>query len=196
MARKNLSKLMESELDKAEAVLAVKGLSSEIQSMTEKVAKMRVDDLLPLVERVKEVFGIQEGETLQQNVDSALETLQNNLTEAKDTVENSALVLNGEAPAGETDMGMPGDEFGTDMGTDMDLDSEVPMDGEMGDELQDDPFGAADENVADDEPLGRVKKESVKRKGKKLSEAKRKHLMKKLRVLEGKIKKARKVKAR
>lgn len=147
--KQNLSLLMEAELEKAELILAAKNLSNELQKMVEDIASMRVDDLLPLVDQMKEVFGRQEAERYQSVVDGHLESLQQQLTKAKGELENASNTLNGE-PSMDTDMDLDVTEP-----TDMDLDSDL----ETGD--VDDVFGADDTVVGDDEPLGRSKKESL-----------------------------------
>lgn len=171
---------MESELDKAELVLAAKGISDEVQSMAEKVAKLQVDELMPLVDRLKEVFGNEMAQQFNDSVDGTLSDLLDNLKTSKDSVENQANVLNGEGDMGmDSDMGFNGDPGmgGLDMGNDEFSDPEMGGMGDMnglggaGDDS--DMFGADDSMAGGDEPLGRaLKRESKKAraKAKRLSE--------------------------
>ncbi len=169
---------MESELDKAELVLAAKGISDEIQSMAEKVAKLQVDDLMPLVDRLKEVFGQEMATTFNSSVDGTLSGMLDQLKQSKDSIENQANVLNGEGDMGMgmgTDMGFDADPGmgGLDMGDEMEPGMEPGMDYEGDAELgvdDSDMFGADDSMAGGDEPLGRAKKESKTARGKKLSE--------------------------
>ncbi len=178
--KQNLSKLMESELDKAELVLAAKGISDEVQTMTEKVAKLQVDDLMPLVDRLKEVFGQEMATTFNSSVDGTLSSLLDLLKQSKDSIENQANVLNGEGDMGMgmgTDMGFDAEPGmgGLDMGAEMEPGMEpggmdYEGDAEFDAEGEGDIFGADDSMAGGDEPMGRAKKESKKARGKRLSE--------------------------
>ncbi len=178
---------MESELDKAELVLAAKGISDEIQSMAEKVAKLQVDELMPLVDRLKEVFGQEMATTFNTSVDETLSAILDNLKQSKDSIENQANVLNGEGDMGmlgrrmDSEMGGMGDEFSDpamggmgDMGgMDMNMDADsgdFHGDAELGGMGDEDMFGADDSMAGGDEPLGRAKKESRRIRAKKLAE--------------------------
>jgi len=152
---KKLSKLIENDLDQAELVLAAKSMAQDLQDMTEKVAKMRVDDLLPLVDRIKDTFDQQTGERYQQAVDAELEKLQQELTASKDVVDNQASVLNGDSNDMGMGMGMGMDDMG---GMEPDMDQGMDVDPE----LEIDPFAAADANAGGNNPMGRAQKESVK----------------------------------
>lgn len=189
--KQNLSKLMESELDKAELVLAAKGISDEIQSMAEKVAKLQVDDLMPLVDRLKEVFGQEMATTFNSSVDGTLSEMLDQLKQSKDSIENQANVLNGEGDMGygdTTDMGFDAEPGmgGLDMGMEPGMEPGYEGDAELGGE-EGDIFGADDTMAGGSEPLGRAKKESkrAKGKGKRLSEMaiRMKVIEKKLKVL-------------
>ena len=166
--KQNLAKLMESELDRAELILASKGISDEIQTMAEKVAKLSVDELMPLVDRLKEVFGNEMAQVFNDSVDGTLSSLLDQLKQSKDSVENQANVLNGEGDIGmgmDTDMGFNADPGmgGLDMGTDDYSDPAMGgVDGLDGDADDSDMFGADDAMAGGDEPLGRAMKENKK----------------------------------
>ena len=150
MKKNSLHKLMEAELDKAETILAVKDLGDNVQGIAEDVAKMRVDKLMPLVEKIKEQFDQQTGDQFQQQMDAALEELQDLAISTKNQIDDQVAVLNGDAPAQ-----MPSDMTG---GNEMD-----PMSGggDMDNAEIDDMFGADDVNVGGNEPMGRMRKESI-----------------------------------
>lgn len=177
---KKLSKLIENDLDQAELVLAAKSMAQDLQDMTEKVAKMRVDDLLPLVDRIKETFDQATGEQYQRVVDGELEKLQNELTVSKDVLDNQANILNGDV-SGDMGMGLDDVDATTDM--DMEVDTDVGVD--IDPELEIDPFAAADANAGGVEPMGRAQKESIEKKHKALVEE-YKVLKKKLKKLKAK----------
>lgn len=163
---------MESELDKAELVLAAKGISDEVQGMAEKVAKLQVDELMPLVDRLKEVFGNEMAQQFNDSVDGTLSSLLDQLKQSKDNVENQANILNGEGDMSmgtdmdfNADPGMGGLDMGVDDYSDPAMGGIDGMDGEEGD-----MFGADDSMAGGDQPLGRAKKESKQSRAKKLSE--------------------------
>ena len=154
-----LSRLMESNLQKAELVLAAKGLAANVQKQLENVAKMRVDDLLPLVDRMKEVFGTDAAEEYKNQVDKKLETLQEMLEVTKDAMENAANVLNGDEEA-VSDMEP---ELGPDMDDDDVYNTEDDFGGSDTDDVDvgdDDGDGldATDAMDGGDEPLGRKRR--------------------------------------
>lgn len=183
--KQNLSQLMESELEKSELILAAKGIADELQSMAEKTAKLSVDELMPLVDRLKEIFGQEQAEQFNNSVDGTLSTLLDQLKSSKDEVENQANILNGEGDMGinsdmdfNSDPGMGGLEMG-----DPEFDGMGDTLDGMGDEDEGDIFGADDTMVGGSEPLGRAKKESYKIKGKNLKE-----MAKRIQSIEKKLK--------
>ena len=52
----------EQDLNQAELILAAKDIVANLQDLAEDIAKDQVDDLMPLVSRMKEVFGIEQAE--------------------------------------------------------------------------------------------------------------------------------------
>lgn len=145
----DLKKLLESDLERASVVLAAKSLATDVQTMAEKIAKMRVDDLLPLVSEIKNVLGQEAGLNYQEVIDGILAEMQDGLTQSKDELERQAAILNGdEIERPETDMG-----FSDDSSDDSDDDS---------DDFEDD-FAASDANVSAGNPMGREKRESVEK---------------------------------
>ena len=166
--KQNLVKLMEAELAKAETALAVKDMGDKVQDMLEDIAKLRVDTLMTLAEKIKEQFGIQQGDEFFNQIDNLLGGLQDEMKQAKTEIDNQVAYLNGEeSPSGDSEMtGMP------DMESDMDVDP--AMDADTDQEL-DDMFGADSVHAGgEDAPLGRMKRESI---------------MRKMRVLEAKMRK-------
>jgi len=165
--KQNLVKLMEAELAKAETALAVKSMGDKVQDMMEDVAKLRVDSLMAVTETIKEQFGIEQGDAFFNEVDQMLGSLQEDLKNAKSEIDNQVAYLNGE------DRGM-----GSDMGGTPDMEPSG-MEPDMGMAGAEDPeldamFGADPANVGGDAPLGRIKRESIK---------------KQMRVIEGKMRK-------
>lgn len=132
----------EQDLAQAETLLAAKAMSDELQGIAEKLAKMGVDDLMPLVDTMKEQFGQELATGFNDVMKGALDGVLNAATEAKETADNAILNMQqGQAPGVSTDIGAA------------ELPAEEPEDME-------DEFGAAPAAAgAEEEPLGRAKKD-------------------------------------
>lgn len=143
------------DLAQAQTLLAAKALSDDLQDMAEKVAKMSVEDLMPLVDTMKEQFGPEAAEGYNAAMKQSLEILLKTTTDAKDASDNAILQLQGGGvPAATTDIEAPELEA-----------PEIPGG-------EEDEFKATDAAAGPkEEPLGRAKKdESVKSNGKALNE--------------------------
>lgn len=134
------------DLEQAQTLLAAKALSDDLQTMAEKVAKMSVEDLMPLVDTMKEQFGPEAAEGYNSAMKQSLELLLKTTTDAKDASDNAILQLQGgEVPTVATDIEKA------------DVEIEAP---ELPDAEPDDGLGATDAAAGPtDEPLGRKKKE-------------------------------------
>lgn len=107
--------LLEQDLDQAETQLAAKSMVSDLQDMAEDIAKMQVETLMSLVDRMKEVFGVEQATQFNTTVEGVLQGTLDSLKDAHAQVSNAILTLTGEAPAPEAGpMGAP--EAGADMG--------------------------------------------------------------------------------
>ncbi len=135
------------DLAQAQTLLAAKAMSDDLQSMAEKIAKMSVEDLMPLVDTMKEQFGIEAAEGYNSVVKASLEELLDSISAAKDTSDNAILQLQGggvPSAAGEEEP-MPGVE---------------PAGGEEGsEEMPEIPGEEGGEEELPTEPLGRALKE-------------------------------------
>jgi hypothetical protein len=103
--------LLEQDLDQAETQLAAKSMVTDLQDMAEDVAKMQVETLMSLVERMKEVFGVEQATQFNSTVEGVLQATLQNLKDAHAQVSNAILTLTGEGeavgPMGGADMGGP-----------------------------------------------------------------------------------------
>ena len=96
---KPFSIILESEIEKAEIVLAVKAITDELQSMTEKLSKMQIEDVSAITERLKAEHGVQEGDQFQQEMTGFLQTAVQSLTATKGAIDNKALEISGDQQA-------------------------------------------------------------------------------------------------
>ena len=143
----NLRTLLEQDLDQAELVLAAKDMVDRIQKMAENLAEMQVEELMPLVDAMKEHFGPDVAQVFNSSVEATLQQALDTIKATRDGVDNAVLALTGEAPV-QSDMGeIPAPEMG------MDAEMEVPAEEDFG----------GDEAMAGDVPaIGReMKPESV-----------------------------------
>ena len=169
----NVQRLLESELEQAEVVLAAQSLSDRLQKMVEDIAGMMAEDVLPIADQMKMAFGTEYAEKWQSVVRSSLENGFETLGEIRNSVSNANLVLE---RALEGDVAPVSDmaDFDSD---EEDISDDLGLEGgeeaETDDDDIDDLLGGDDAaSGPEDEPLGRAKRESVEPKGKKLVEKK------------------------
>ena len=161
---KKLAILMEQDLDQAEVVLAAKAMIDKLQGMAEDLAEMSVEELMPIVDAMKESFGIDMANQFSANAESILAPALDVIKQARDGMDNAVLGLTGEGPA--PDMAMaPGADMGMAPGPGIEPGMDV-MPGE-------DDFAGADVAAgAMEEPTGRIPKESLEKVGRYMFEHK------------------------
>ncbi|AUS02606.1 hypothetical protein NVP2275O_025 [Vibrio phage 2.275.O._10N.286.54.E11] len=104
MANKNLSKLFESEIEKAQIVMAVRNeIVDKLQRDAEKMSNMKVDVLGPIVDRIKAEHGIEAAGAFNELTGTLLDQALNTLMDVKDKISTETLKLTGDV-AGGTDM--------------------------------------------------------------------------------------------
>lgn len=150
----------EQDLAQAETLLAAKAMSDELQGIAEKLAKMSVDDLMPLVDIMKEQFGQDAANGFNDVVKAALQSVLDSATETKDTVDNAVTTMQqGGTPGVETDISAS--------------DLDVP-DADEDEEDLDDEFSATPAAAGEpEEPLGRAKKPEAEEAPKELEEGRK-----------------------
>ncbi len=139
-------------VDQAEVVLAAQEIGDKLQGMAEDIAQMQVQDMMPLVQAMKEQMGMDQASAFESSATASLQGLLDTMKSTKESYDNAVLVLQGEAPA--TDMGM--DDGGIDAMPDAGIDGEPEIDMEPADD-----FGGADAVAGDDADAGREMKESM-----------------------------------
>lgn len=157
---RDVAKLMESEIEKAEIVLATRNeIVDKLQRDAEKLGNMKIDVLSPLTDRIKAEHGLEVAERFQHRVSAILDQALQAVLKAKDEISTETLKLTGDLSADPDIADL--DDGGMDI--DMEDDVEVPafdMEAEAGldpvDDTEVDAF--ADEAM----PAEREMKESVK----------------------------------
>lgn len=160
-------------LDKAQTLLAAKDISDRLQGMAEDAAKMAVDDLMPLVDTMKDQFGLEAATAFNNVVKQQLQTVLDSIIAAKDQTDNAINTMeSGGMPAAQADIGQPLPPMGgaadgapaaePDLGADA---AALPAEpgaegGEGGDIDFEKEFAASPATSGPEEaPLGRAKKE-------------------------------------
>lgn len=141
--------LIETELAKAEGVLAAKDLVDRVQKALEDVNSMRVKDLPDLGERLGTAFDSSVVQNFITTVNQAMEELGSNLENARNTLDQASKTLTGEESA----------EPMSDMGGTDDLGDLNSSDDDTEDEF--DSFNMTPAAGGGDEPEGRAQRESV-----------------------------------
>ena len=150
---RNLRMLLETEVSQAEVMRASKGFAQELQEMVEKVGRLQNEDLPPVVDQMRETYGVDSAGAFQTKIYGAFQGVMDALYTAKAQVDSavSNMAERGAVDA-DTDMDVPVPDLGID-GSEHD-DHELELDN-IGD-YEEDNFGA-------EEPLGRhMKSESLK----------------------------------
>jgi len=160
------SLLNEGELERAEIVMQISDIIVSMDRMIEDLAKKSTDDILPMVDVIKQNFGPGEAESFTQQVEQLLQQAADGIVNVKDALTKSAenyqaRISDEDVQKPITDMttGIPGAEepmgdLSAELGAELapDLGAEEP--GDVGDLL------GGEETNASEEPLGRAKKES------------------------------------
>jgi hypothetical protein len=133
------------DLEQAEVLLAAREMVDKVQKMVEDLAEMQVQELMPIVDAMKEQIGFEVAEAFNTAAEAALGAFLDQAKAAKEAMENATLAASGQAPA-------------TPMPTDMGMEPEMDMDADldMGDEFDVDPAAAGEDNTT-----GREMKEGV-----------------------------------
>ena len=136
----------EQDLQQAQTLIAAKSISDDLQSMAEKVARMGVDDLMPLVDTMKTQFGPEAADAYNEVMKNQLESLLSATQEAKDQSDDAVLALQGGGIPGQgaSDIENVGMEPGA-----------APVAPEAG---AGDGMGTMPAAAGGEEPLGRAKK--------------------------------------
>jgi hypothetical protein len=95
-------------LDKAQTLLAAKDISDRLQGMAEDAAKMAVDDLMPLVDTMKDQFGLEAATAFNNVVKQQLQTVLDSIIAAKDQTDNAINTMEtGGMPEAPADISQP-----------------------------------------------------------------------------------------
>lgn len=188
--QRGLAFLIESELEKAEVVLAAKAILEKLQGMAEDLAKVEANDIMPMLDGMRMTFGPELADAFNETTTAKLRQTTEAIKAAKDSIASEVAKLEGsvnggmtndmamgtqgdDAPAMGDDLGL-GDENDMGMGADAgepDMGDEAPAgEGDMGD--MGDLDAAFDDAAEQNSAAGRARKESVENNVKALRESK------------------------
>jgi hypothetical protein len=167
MKQKNESTVMEQDLESAEVLLAAQELVDKLQGIVEDLAEMQVQELMPIVDAMKEQLGFDIAEQYNSQADAALGSLLAQSKSAKEALENATLQAQGKPVNGPaaTGMGVTSDT--------------LPPAPDMSDQFDGDSAAAGDDTV-----LGRELKSESLDKMERRAVAEAKILVAKAKVLE------------
>lgn len=136
-----LIRLTESNIEKAEIVLAVKGeIVDKLQRQAEVINNMSVDVLGPLLDRIKAEHGVEAAESFKNNISGLLTHAVSTLMDVKDKISTETLKLTGDITSepGIADMGST-DDFSADenLPDDFDFSSSADFDDNIGEPTPD-----------------------------------------------------------
>lgn len=119
--KKKGKKVMESEVQQAQVVLAAQDMVDRIQDTLEDVTEMKFKDLPALVNSIRNEVGTSQAQQYMNEANAALDTLIACVQETKAAVESAQGVLTGQEPV------VPGEDEGdvADLGEPADMDMEV-----------------------------------------------------------------------
>ena len=114
-------KVMESEVQQAQVVLAAQDMVDRIQDTLEDVTEMKFKDLPALVDSIRNEVGMTQAQQYMGDASAALDTLISCLSETKTAIESAQGVITGQEPV------VPGEGDGdvADLGEPADMDMEV-----------------------------------------------------------------------
>ena len=114
-----IKQLCENEIKTTEIALATSSISSDLQSMIEKLSNVKVKDVAELSKKIKYDGDIDAGEQFSQNIGAKLDQAIQALTEIKSEIDNEVVKISqGESLGGSESMDMDADLGGSDIAAD------------------------------------------------------------------------------
>lgn len=135
-AKKSHTRVMESEVQQAQVVLAAKDMSDRIQKMLEDVSEMQYKDLPAIVDQARGDLGTEQADAFQSQTTTTLATLLQSLQQAKTGMDAAMGSLTGAeiSVPGTEPLPAPTDDMGGEEELDLSLDANVPDEEEAEDQ--------------------------------------------------------------
>jgi hypothetical protein len=176
---KGVAFLIESELERAEVVLAAKGISTKLQDMAENLSTVEAKDIMPMLDSFRETFGPQAADQFSQVATSTIRELIGSVQTSKSALDNEILrlekMVNGGDPSDAAmDAEMPPSPMAPPPGAPPSDELPPPPDeageGAEGGAPELPPADAGDVALGATGFAGRARKEAARIKGRKLTE--------------------------
>lgn len=106
--RKSISYLIEAELEKATVLLAAKAITDNLQRIAEQLAKMDANDVMPLGDSMRDLFGADQAASFEQAVSEKLRALTEQVRNTKNEISDQIDALESGQP--QNDLGNMGDD--------------------------------------------------------------------------------------
>lgn len=164
--------LQESNIEKAEIVLAVKGeIVDKLQRQAEVINNMGVDVLGPLLDRIKAEHGLESAESFRNNISGLLEHAVKTLMDVKDKISTETLKLTGDITSapGISDIGQEDVSLDVDTPT-FDFEADAELDDVTGGEPT--PIERAMKESAQPKRIGIEVESTAGKRGRKFFESK------------------------
>lgn len=172
--KENISYLIESELEKAEVILAAKDIADKVARMAETLAKVEGEDIMPMTDALREAFGPETADAFVEKIVGGLRKAVQDLTGTKDMVSGEVdrleRILNGEDVS----------DMASDAGFEEPVEAPIAEPRDERDEPEELPVADEPEDmpVAEPEPMdlsgpsaGRARKESAGSRGRMIKES-------------------------
>lgn len=155
-----LGTLLEGELERAEIVLATKDLGLRLQKMIEDLGNMGTDDIMPLVDGLRNNFGGNIAEKFSQGAEQHIQNAAESIQAFKDAIDSESQRLEGRISDEDAETPVNDMTLGGEPGSGLSGEpEELDLGGEIGgEESLEDMLGGEEAN-ASEEPLGRARKE-------------------------------------
>lgn len=96
--RKSLSYLIEAELEKATVLLAAQAITDRLQKIAEELAKMDANDVMPLGDSMRDLFGSEQATSFEQAVSEKISGLVDQVRDAKNAIADQIEALKNGTP--------------------------------------------------------------------------------------------------
>ena len=121
------STLTEGKMESAELVLAAKDMVDRIQGMLEDVGEMMNEDLLPLVDAIRDEMGNDKATSFENATRGTLESFMEAVTQARSDMDNASRILTDNADAPDVGVDLSADDTEVDI-SEPEADAEVDID--------------------------------------------------------------------
>lgn len=93
-----LNEDIEDAVEEAKVIIAAQNMRDKLQEMVEDLAEMQIQDLMPIIDSMKEEIGPNEANRFNKVVDPALGNLLDVAKETKDKINDAIMIASGEKP--------------------------------------------------------------------------------------------------